>query len=88
MRKSKFDEFVNSYDKETNGQYAYYYRSLWDACDYADRSYLKLKGRSVWETKEYTNWLRYFENYVSNHQENDTFRKDVCAQLGRWMEAI
>lgn len=88
MKKSKFDEFVNGYDKETNGQYAYYYRSLWDACDYADQSYLRDKGNSVWESKDYSRWLRFFENYVREHQADESFRKNVCHELAKWIEAI
>lgn len=86
MKRPKFDEFVNFYDKETEGQYAYYYRNLWDACSYADTDYLNHHKKSVWETREYDEWLRSFEKFVKEQIKEEQLMVSVCEKVREWLE--
>lgn len=88
MRRPRFDEFVNFYDKETQGKYAYYYRSFWDACRVADAAYIDAYKKSVWETKDYSEWVRSFEKFIKEQLKEEVVKASVCEKVEEWIKVI
>jgi hypothetical protein len=88
MKKSKFDEFVNFYDKETQGKYAYYYRQLWDACQCADIAYAMHHKQGVWESKDYAAWIRDFNKFIKEKVKEERLQVSVCEKINDWIQAL
>lgn len=88
MKRSKFDEFVNFYDRETKGQYAYYYRQLWDACHYADVAYGANHKQGVWESKSYEEWIKNFNRFVKENIKEDKLKVSVCEKINEWVKTL
>lgn len=88
MQKSKFDEFVNFYDHETQGKYAYYYRQLWDACQCADQIYAVHHQKRVWESKDYTDWVKAFKRSMREHVKEENVRISVCEKMDDWIQTL
>lgn len=88
MKKSKFDEFINFYDQETQGKDAYYYRRLWDACQYADQSYAVCHKEKVWESKEYAKWVKAFKYGLKEQVKEECVYNNVCKKIDEWIQTL
>lgn len=75
MKKNKFDEFINLYDGETKGKYAYYYKYLWNACHYAQE-----------DAYHRANWIMRFCEYLKDNQVPNELQMSVVNQLNTWLE--
>lgn len=75
MKKYKFDEFINLYDGETKGKYAYYYKYLWNACHYAHQV-----------ESHKANWIVRFSEYLKENQVPRDLELSVVNRLGAWLE--
>ncbi|MGL4799182.1 MAG: hypothetical protein ACRCWY_07280 [Cellulosilyticaceae bacterium] len=89
MAKSKFDEFMNLYDRETGGKYSYYYRQIWDACKHANDCYEAKYKKSIWEQKKYKEeWLGFFMKGMKKDEQLVEIQKNVESHLQSWVVGL
>ena len=88
MAKSKFDTFMNQYDQKTEGKYTYYYRKVWDSCQFADDCYKQDHIKSIWEnTVDHDEWVRHFRKGMRARVVPEKVRESIEDAFVQWIKS-
>ena len=84
---TRFDVFMNAYDKENNGKYSYYYRKIWDAFHETEsrfrvgEGFVNAKG-----TRDYDEWIRQFRMQLRAKGIDRPVERSVEVALVEWLK--